>query len=190
MSTRTVLAGLAAAALLVSGCSGSEEPSGPATPKGFELPSGVELTDPGTTLDLGKPATVVLELGDGAASAVSVTVDEIREGDIADFRFFSLDAASKKATPFYVDLTVRNDGPAGMGGAAVPLLAHTDANTVYPASELVGDFEPCPASSLPDSFLAGSTATICSVYLVPEGEALETMDLQPGAAADAVRWKR
>ena len=176
--------------LLLAGCSGAEQaPEGPALPKGFDVPPGVTLTAPGTTLATGEPASVVLELDEGSASAVTVTVREVRKGSIKDFRFFSLDAASRTATPYYVDVSVRNEGPAGIGGVSLPVLAHSDANTVYPANELVGDFEPCPRSTLPSRFLQGSAAKLCLIYMLPRGEALRTIDLQPGEPADAVSWK-
>ncbi len=184
---------LLAAVLLVAGCSGEpEEPAPtpePSVPSGFVPPEGVELTDAGTELALGEPATVVLELGGGDSSAVTVTVERVREGKAADFRMFSLDAATSASTPYYVDVAVRNDGPAGLGGAALPLLAHSDENTLYPASELLGEFEPCPTATVPETFLADAEAELCLIYFLPDGQELQTVDLQPGDQADAVRWQ-
>lgn len=187
LGTTAALAG----ALTVSACSGpDDEPEAVPTPRGFEVPAGVTLTQPGAELDLDDPATVVVDLGDGAASAITTTVTDVRRGSVRkDFRSFSLDARSRASTPYYVDVTIHNDGPAGLGGSSLPILAHSDANTVYPASELVGEFEPCPSSTLPGRFLPGSSATLCFVYLVPRGERLESVDLQPSDAASAVRWK-
>lgn len=174
----------------LAGCSGPDEEPGTApTPRGFDVPDGVTLTDPGSTVDVGDDATVVLDLGDGAASAVTVTVEKVRQGSLEDFRFFTLDERSRGATPYYVDATVRNDGPAGLGGSSLPLLAHSDEDVVYPATELVGRFAPCPSSTVPDRFLAGASADLCFVYLLPRGERLRTVDLQPSDAASAVRWR-
>jgi hypothetical protein len=180
----------ALAVLALAGACSSEPDAEPVpTPKGFDLPSGVTLTRPGTDLALGKPGTAVVDLGDGAASAVTVVVRSVRKGSIDDFRFFSLDAESRASTPYYVDVTVRNDGPAGLGGSSLPVLAHSDADVVYPASELVGRFEPCPVATLPGRFLPGSTARLCFIYLVPRDEKVRTIDLQPDDAASALRWK-
>lgn len=158
------------------------------TPSGFEVPDGVELTPGGTELTIGEPGTVVLDLGGTASSAITVEVTDVTVGTMRDFRFFSLDDAVRSSTPYYVSATVTNEGPAGLGGVSIPLLAHSDADTVYPASELVGTFEPCPTATVPESFLAGSSAELCLVFLLPEGESLRTVDLQPGEASDAVRW--
>lgn len=186
---RRVAAVLGAAALCLAAlaaCSSDPEPaSSPKVPKGFEVPSGVTLTDAGSTVAVGKAATVVYDPG-GAATAVSVRVDRIAKGSIKDFRFFSLDESSRKATPYYVRITATNRGPAGLGGSSLPVYAHTASNTLYPPNELVGTFKPCPDARLPKSFLAGSTAKICLIYLLPRGEKLETIDIQPGAEKDAI----
>lgn len=175
---------------LVSGCSSKEkepQPS-PDVPKGFQVLSGVTLTDAGASVKVGRPVTVVYDPG-GAASAVTVRVVSAKRGRISDFRFFSLDAASKKSTPYYVKASVKNEGPAGLGGASVPLYLHSDANTVYPPNELVGTFKPCPTSRLPKSFLPGRSANVCLVFLLPRGQRLESIDLQPAGAKDAVHIK-
>ncbi|RYJ07423.1 MAG: hypothetical protein EON52_01355 [Actinomycetales bacterium] len=83
---------------------------------------------------------------------------------------------------------MKNQGPAGLGGATVPLYLHSNANTVYPPNELVGTFKPCPDATLPKSFLPEASAKVCLVYLVPKGQKLESIDLQPADAKDAVRF--
>ncbi|MDR6119870.1 hypothetical protein QE370_003054 [Aeromicrobium sp. SORGH_AS981] len=187
---RVAVLGALGVGLVLSGCSRSEDEAEAApSPSGFDVPDGVTLTDPGSTLDVGDEGTVVLDLGDGAASAVTVTVEKVRRGSIKDFRFFTLDEKSRDATPYYVNATVRNDGPAGLGGSSLPLLAHADDDVVYPASELVGRFRPCPSSALPKRFLAGASADLCFIYLLPRGTSLRSVDLQPGDAASAVRWR-
>ncbi len=183
----------AAVALALTGCSSSESEATPSatvtTPKGFEVPAGVTLTKGGTALALGSPASVVHEVGGEAASAVSVTVTKAKLGSIGDFKFFSLDETTKKSAPYYVTVNVRNEGPAGLGGSALPIYAHDDSNTNLPASDIVGEFKPCPRSTLPDSFLPGAAADLCLVYLVPEGRNLTAIILQTGTTQDAITWK-
>lgn len=180
-----------AAMLTLGACGGSEpapEPTVP-TPKGFDLPTGVTLTEPGAELAAGKPGTVVLEVGDGAASAVTLTVTKITKGDIKDFQFFSLDAASKASTPYYVKATVTNQGPAGLGGLGAPFVAHDDANTIVPPNVINGTFKPCPSTSLPKSFLPDDSADLCMVFLIAKGRTLVSIDAQSDDPATAVRWK-
>ncbi|MCW2841771.1 MAG: hypothetical protein JWR55_3254 [Aeromicrobium sp.] len=193
-AVRLAAAGIVAA-LALGGCSSSDpapepEPTPSASlPAGFKLPAGVTLTPGGTTLTVGRPATVVHQVGDGAASAVTVAVSGIEPGSMDDFRFFSIDEETKKSAPYYVTVTVTNDGPAGLGGAALPIFARDSTNTHLPANDIVGTFKPCPTATLPQTFLPAATATLCLVYLVPAGRTLESIVLQTGTAADAVSWK-
>ncbi|EFQ83128.1 hypothetical protein HMPREF0063_12337 [Aeromicrobium marinum DSM 15272] len=189
MRTAAAAVSVALVTLLAACGGGDEEPEPRASvPAGFDLPAGVEITPGGTQLTEDEPATVVYQVGDGAASAVTVTVSAVRRGAIEDFRFFSLDEAALQSTPFYVDLTVVNEGPAGLGGVALPIFARDDKNVLLPPNEVVGQFAPCPNGTLPESFLPDSEATLCLVYLVAAGNALVSVDLQPGSSADAIRW--
>lgn len=193
VKTTRAAAVVLATALAATGCTSDGGKAAatdtPAVPKGFEVPDGVTLTDGGTTLRPGTVGTVVYEGADNATSVISVNVSRIRKGSIKDFRFFSLDADAKASTPYYVRATIRNDGPAGLGGAALPIFAHDDSNTNIPANPIVGRFKPCQPAKLPSSFLPGSRTKICLVYLVPDGRRLQTVDLQPGETKDAIRWK-
>ncbi len=188
-----VVTALVAAVLAVLTACGSDEPeTEPRTdvPKGFDVPAGVTITKGGSTLAVGEPASVVYRVEERAASAITVTVDKVRTGDIKkDFTFFSLDDKAKSSTPVYVDLAVVNEGPSGLGGVSIPVLAHTTSNTVFPPNELVGEFKPCPNPALPESFLEDAKADLCLVFLLPKGEKLQTIDLQTGTEADAVHWK-
>lgn len=183
---------LAALLVLLSACGSDDPPPRSRTdvPKGFEVPAGVEITKGGSTLDIGKSASVVYRVEEKAASAVTVAVNGVKTGDIdKDFAFFSLDEKLKAATPYYVRLSVVNEGPSGLGGVAIPVLAHTRSNTVFPPNELVGTFKPCPNPALPESFLEGSKADLCLIFLLPKGEKLQSIDLQTGTEADAIHWK-
>ncbi|MBD8608087.1 hypothetical protein IFT73_14610 [Aeromicrobium sp. CFBP 8757] len=182
-----------ALALVTAACSSSdpapaEATPTAATPRGFDVPAGVTITPGGTRLAVGSPATVVYEV-EGATSAVTVTVTKVEAGSMDDFRFFSLDAATKKSSPYYVRATVTNDGPAGLGGTSLPLFALDSTTTNVPANDIVGTFKPCPTRALPASFLPGATARLCLVYLLPEGRTLRSINLQTGTTADAIAWK-
>ena len=191
--TRLAAIGIAAALLvLLTACGGDDPAPKPRTdvPKGFDVPAGVIITKGGSTLEMGQPASVVYQVEQGATSVVTVTVDKVTKGNIKkDFTFFSLDEKAKSSTPYYVRVAVENNGPSGLGGVTIPVLAHTSSNTVFPPSELVGTFKPCPNPALPESFLKSSKADLCLVFFLPKGEKLSAVDLRTGAEADAIHWK-
>ena len=167
----------------------AEPQSRPVVPEGFDVPKGVRITDGGATREFGKPATVVYQIEQRAASAVTVTVTEMVVGNLTrDFRFFNLPDEVKSSTPLYVHVRVKNEGPSGLGGVALPVLLRTDKNQVLPSNDLVGDFRPCPKSALPASFLPGATADICFVYLMPEGHQAKSVDVQTAQPRDAIHF--
>ena len=176
--------------LIAGGCGKAEKKAdAAAVPKGFQVPAGVTLTKGGTKLGIGRVAAVIYQVADKTRSVVAVSVDSVTKGDIAkDFKFFSLDDAAKASTPYYVIATVKNLGPAGLGGAPIPLYAHDSTNSISPPNELVGDFAPCPNGTLPKSFLPEATAKICLVFLVPKGAKLTTIDLQTADLKTPVTW--
>lgn len=181
----------AIAALVLSGCGSGDSADKPeaTAPKGFEVPAGVELTPAGTELEVGKPATVVFETGDGAASAITAMPTKVTRGKIEDFTFFSLDEASMQSTPYYVTATVTNEGPAGLGGLRAPFVVHDDTDMIVAPNVINGEFEPCENGQLPATFLPGDTAELCMVFLVPKGRELVSVDAVSSDPASAVRWK-
>ena len=188
MRPAIVVAFVCMAVFASAGCQADPEPR-PVVPEGFEVPKGVRVTDGGAKREIGKPATVVYEIEQRAASAVTVTVTEVVTGDLVnDFRFFNLPEDLKTSTPLYVHARVKNEGPSGLGGVALPILLRTTTDKVFPPNDLVGNFRPCPKSALPASFLAGATANICLVYLLPEGEQAESVDVQTGEPRDAIHF--
>jgi hypothetical protein len=176
-------------AMLGATACGSDPKPRPVVPDGFDVPKGVRITDGGAKRQMGKPATVVYQIEQRAASAVTVTVTSVVQGDLArDFKFFNLPDEVKSSTPLYVHVHVRNEGPSGLGGVALPLFLRTTSHRVYPPNDLVGEFRPCPNPALPASFLAGSVADLCLVFLVPKDQKAESIDIQTGEPRDAIHY--
>lgn len=176
-------------ALGVAGCQPDPPPSS-VIPDGFDMPKGIKITEGGSTVAIGEPSTVVYQIEQRAASAVTITVTKVVKGDLEnDFKFFNLPPEVQDALPLYVHLHVRNEGPSGLGGVALPVLLRTSAKSVLPPNDLVGDFRPCPTAALPTSFLAGSKADVCLVFLVPKGQVADTIDIQPGKPREAIHYR-
>lgn len=176
--------------LAVGGCSKEDESATVPVPKGFEVPADVALTKGGTNLAKGKSASVIYQIADKTRSVVTIAVTAVKKGDIEDFKFFSLDEETKQSTPFYVTATVKNVGPAGIGGAPIPLYVHDSNNTISLPNELVGEFAPCPKGALPKNFLPAATAEVCLVYLIPKGASLVSIDLQTVDQKIPIIWKQ
>lgn len=172
----------------LTGCQSNTKPTS-TVPEGFDVPKGVQITHGGSKRPIGRPATVVYQIEQRAASAVTVTVTDITVGDLTrDFQFFNLPESVKSSTPLYVHLDVHNEGPSGLGGVALPVLLRTESDRVFPPNDVVGDFRPCPNAALPASFLAGSTANLCLVFLLPKGEKVASIDVQTGEPRDAIHY--
>ncbi|MBK5218141.1 MAG: hypothetical protein JJE02_11200 [Propionibacteriales bacterium] len=182
-----VIAAAVMAALV--GCGSEPKKNEVPVPKGFDVPAGVTLTEVGTKLVKGDSASAVYQIADQTRSAITVSVTKVTKGDMADFTFFSLDDKSKKSTPYYINATIRNEGPAGLGGAPVPLYVHDSSDAISPPNEIVGNFEPCQNRSLPKSLLPKGSAKVCLVYLVPENTKLVSIDLQTADMDEPVSWK-
>lgn len=183
-----ILATLCVASFGLAACQADPKPR-PVVPDGFDVPKGVRITEGGAKRPVGKPATVVYQIEQRAASAVTVTVTDVVVGNLAtDFRFFNLPDEVKSSTPLYVHVHVKNEGPSGLGGVALPILLRTSKGQVLPPNDLVGNFRPCPRAALPASFLAGAKADICMVYLVPKGQTAASVDLQTGEPRDAIHF--
>ncbi len=174
--------------LVLSACQ-SEPTERSGVPEGFDVPKGVSITPAGSKRAVGRSATVVYQIEQRAASAITIVVSDIVEGDLArDFQFFNLPDEVKSSTPLYVHLAVRNEGPSGLGGVALPVFLRTTADAALPPNDVVGNFRPCPNPALPSSFLAGSKATLCLVFLVPKGSAATSVDIQTGKPRDAIHF--
>lgn len=181
---------------LVSGCadddgesadSASESPS--ATGPSVAVPAGVNLTDPGASLDLGQPASVVYDAGQKRVSVITVTVRRIVTGSMKrDFKNFVLGPKELKSTPYYVTATVRNAGPGKLGQAKVPLYGYDSTNTYFSASPIVGDLGVCSGGNLPESFGPKATKQTCQVFLVGKGATLEAVELRPYEGFEPIRW--
>jgi hypothetical protein len=129
-SSRPIAVCIVAALVLVlvlTACSSGDDTkpkSRSDVPKGFAVPAGVRITDGGSTLRLHTAASVVYTVGEGAASAITVAVNQVTKGDVEkDFSFFSLDKKLKDSTPYYVRLSVLNNGPSGLGALPQPGVA-------------------------------------------------------------------
>lgn len=193
LRTRVVL--LITTAVLVAACSGDDEApeatatttAAIATGPSVEVPEGVTLTEPGTTLALGDPASAVYA-DDQRVSVLTVTVSKVVKGSTKDFKSFVMSAEQRRSTPYYVSATVTNDGPRQLGQIEVPLYGFDSTDTAFPATSLVGTFDRCEGGPLPTGFAPDETLKTCLVYLVPPKAKLEAVQLRTSDAVEPISW--
>jgi hypothetical protein len=131
------------------------------------------ITPSGTTLPVGSAASVEYEVSTGSTdtSTLTVSVDSVAQGSIADLADFQLDAQTKLGVPFYVSMTFHNTGaqPLDPGGVFGLVNAHNADGDELAGLSLIGEFEPCGGDE-PDSLAPGKTFTECHVYIAPAGQ--------------------
>ncbi|MBC9735402.1 hypothetical protein [Nocardioides marmotae] len=201
---RAALAGLLAGSLLLTACSddsdhpsaeGSGSPtssagtaSASATPY-LPVPEGVELTPQGSELEVGETATVAYEPRQDQVGVLSIRVDRIEKTSFKEsFRGWQLDAATKKANPYFVRVTVANEGETNLGGRRVPLYIVDGRNTLVESSSFASRFDPCPSTPLPKKFGPGKKTKVCLVYLAPDKGELTAVSFRPTQEFAPITW--
>lgn len=197
---RSALAALTVAVLVLSGCGGSgdgpeqqqdaQASPTPVSPSGnVEVPEGVTLTEAGAELEFGETATVAYEANPRRSSVLELTVRSVREGEIADFSSYQLDARTKRSRPYYVRVSATNIGEGDLSRVPVPLLAVDDRNVLIQPSSFSNTFEKCPSRPMPAGFVTDKTTSGCLVYLVPNGGTLVAMSFRPLQAFEPIIWE-
>jgi len=115
-------------------------------------------------------------------------VGKATKGSVKDLSAFILDDHTRSATPYYVDVTVKNVGEGDVGGAPVPLWAVDADNTLLPAASFTTSFRKCVSEPLPKKFEAGDSMDTCLVYLAPDGGTLEAVSFRPDQEFNPIRW--
>ncbi len=202
---------LVSAALVLTGCSGSgsSSPQGgpgstgggspttagngnssnpPSTTSSVAAPKGVTVTPQGTSLKLGQAATVAWQPDQKTVGAVQMAVRKQVQVPISTFRDFRLDGATRRSTPYFVYVSVKNVGPSDLGQVPVPLYLLDHRHTLLQASTFQAQFPACPSRPLPKKFKKGSHATVCLVYFVPKHGKLVAMSFRPTEDYDAITW--
>ena len=176
-------------ALVAGGCSGDDDATAPdPTTPAVPVPEGVELTDPGSSLQVGDTATAVYEAGAQRASVVTVTVEAIRRGTLDDLRGFSLSPATARSTPWYVRVVMRDVGEGQLGRAPVPVYGYDSKDTYFPPAQIEGSLDVCPSAQVPASFGPGDTLRTCLVFFVPPKVRLEAVQLRAEEGVEPISW--
>jgi len=201
---------LAVAVLALSGCSTDEagEPEGTESTAGVggspsptasstlappsttvDIPERVRLTAPGTQLDFRQEARVTYEAGK-RGTVLGLRVDAARKGSLDDFAGFKLsDPYQRRASYYYVRVTVRNLGEDRFGGVDVPLWGISGDNTLLPPVRFTSAFAPCSTEPLPEAFGPRDVHRTCLVFLSPDRGTLEGVSFRPTETYVPIEWR-
>lgn len=186
------------AAATTAGCSGdpdepSADPSGPrstasASPY-LPVPDGVELTPPGTHLEVGDHAVVAYKPRQDTVGALDIVVTALEETTIKkSFGAWQLSKEQERSTPYFVRAKVKNVGKSDLGGRPVPLYAVNDQNVLLEATPFASSFQACPSTPFPDKFEPGARAEVCLVYLALDHGTLDAVSFRPDETFDPIFW--
>ena len=189
---------LAAAALMLAGCSSGSQPQAvkkspspspsPTSTSTVSVPAGVSLTDQGSKLSFGDSATVIFEADQDRGTVLKLTAKNATKGRVGDLSGFVLDDATRRSTPYYVHVSVSNVGQGDLGGGPVPLYGVDANNTLLPPASFTSPFKPCPSQPLPKHFGPGDSLRTCLVFLAPSHGTMTAVSYRPDQAFDPITW--
>jgi hypothetical protein len=164
--------------------SGSTSASGNPTGK----VDGVSLTPEGTRLKVGQTARVSWQPDQKTTGVVALTVTGLLEMPISAFSAWRLKNETRRSTPYFVHVSVRNLGKSDLSGVAVPLYLLDQRGTLLQASRFQAPFAPCPSRPLPNKFGRGDKTDVCLVYFAPDHGKLVAISFRPTEDFDAITW--
>ncbi|MQW75388.1 hypothetical protein GHK92_05840 [Nocardioides sp. dk4132] len=153
------------------------------------VPEGVELTEPGTELELGDTAVVAWEPRQKTVGVLEITVNRLERTTFEkSFEGWKLEPAVRRTTPYFVRARVANVGDTDLGGVEVPLYIVDAKNTLVRYSRFASTFEPCDSGDLPKKFRPGQERDVCLVYLAPDRGRLTAVSFRPTEEFDPITW--
>lgn len=170
------------------GVTTAEPSTSPSPTSTVSVPPSVSMTEPGSELSFGDPASVIFEPDQDRGTALELTVEKVTKGSIEDFSGFILDDYTKAATPYFVEVSVTNLGASDVGGVAVPLWGVDAADTLLPAASFTTNFDKCESAPLPEPFETDDTLETCLVFLAPDAGTLEAVSFRPVQEFDGITW--
>ena len=187
--------GLGLAGLLVllgpfvlAGCSDDDAGGSEAAPTSpVPVPEGVELTELGSTVDIGDAAVASYMIGSQRASVVEVTVSKVKRGKRQDFVGYQLDKSTAASTPWYVDAQMKALATEGEGPATLPVFGYDSTDTFFPAAEVPSSFERCPPPET-QPLREGERVRGCLVFFVPPKATFEAVQLRAQDGVDPISW--
>jgi len=192
---------LLASGALLSGCSdddngpdldddaASSSSSAASTEPSLPVPEGVELTAEGSQLSVGDTATIAYEVRQGVVGVLDIRVTRMEKTSFKQsFVGWDLDHGQKKSNPYFVRATITNRGEVDLGGRRAPLYIVDGTDTLVESTTFASAFKPCEPGPFPETFLPGSRAKVCLVFLSPKKGDLVAVSFRPTQDFDPITW--
>lgn len=153
------------------------------------VPDGVELTEPGSEMDLKDDAVVAWRPRQDVVGVLDLSVGRLEETTVErSLAGFRLSADVRESTPYFVRAVVTNDGDSDLGGRQVPLYAIDSSGRLIEPTGVDNDFADCPDGVLPAIFAPGDRARTCLIFFVPPGASLESVMFRPPEGVVPLTW--
>ncbi|HEX4427857.1 MAG TPA: hypothetical protein VGG07_01500 [Solirubrobacteraceae bacterium] len=120
------------------------------------------------------PFTTTLKSGkNGPTYKLSVQVESMDKGTLADFNGIKLDATEKASTPYYVKAKITNLGPGKIdtedNDPGIQIEGLDKTGETQQSVTFFGDFPKCDEKSAPNPLAVGSSFETCLTFLIPGG---------------------
>lgn len=183
---------LTAAGLLVAGCGGGGDDKADDAPQtSVSTTTEDGMTTPGTTVELGQPATVAYpaKIPDrDPISTIEVTVTGVKKGSVKDLSQFTLPDRAKNSGVYYVRADVQNVGDGNLSGRSLVLYGKASDTLVVPPVTFGSTFARCNYQPFGKNFTQGKKAKVCMVMLVPDKGTISEVQWRGPDNAEPISW--
>jgi hypothetical protein len=177
---------LLAAACGSSGGASKPTVSAPTSTKPTANPDGTTLM--GTTLAVGKRATVRYRVNPNRDSVLAIRVVRVRRGRLRDLRGFTLGPRARSSSVYYAWVKVRNVGTGDLGGRRLSLYAKVTDSLVVPPVSFGSAFPRCRDPHFHRPFRKNARATLCMVFLAPHHGKVTQVQWRVPSSPNAIAW--
>lgn len=172
-----------------SGGASASEPTSATAEAYLPVPEGVELTEPGSELEVGDTAVVAYRPRQNQVGALDIRITRLEQTSIKQsFTAWQLSPAGEKSTPYFVHARIENVGDTDLGGRPVPLYVVNEDDVLLESTPFASTFAPCPSKPFPKRFGPGAKTNACLVYMAPDHGELVAVSFRPEETFNPITW--
>ncbi|MGH3471666.1 MAG: hypothetical protein ACRDPG_06435 [Nocardioidaceae bacterium] len=187
--------GAVVGASALTACSGGSSSGSPPTPPTrtarttHTVPHEKGTTAPGTNIRPGRSVIVRFHPDKSHNSLISLTVTRVQKGSVKDLGKFTLPAAARKSSVYYVHARVKNTGTGNLSGTRLMLYGEIRPTLVVPPTRFATTFAHCNDQPLPKHFIKSRVADLCMVLLAPHAGTVRAVQWRFPDNVEPISWK-